>query len=317
MVNIEFVMSTEKILILGVTAGGKGRFAFELAKKIGAEILSIDSMKVYKRMDIGTAKPAGELRQQIKYHLIDIVEPSDSFSVDKFLYLKDCAVRQISDSNKPVVAVGGTAMYIKALLYGLFAGPGSDERIREKLKEQIRVEGLVELHKRLKRVDSVAAERIHPNDERRIIRAMEVFELTGRGISSFQKQFDAPAPAGGWKIIGLRREKADAGKRINARVKKMIQAGLVDEVRALLAESKPLSQQARCAIGYAEIIEYINGRTGLDETVEQIKINTRKFAKAQRTWFKTFKDVQWLDAGADDSVEKMLKMIRSSVKMNF
>ncbi|NIA17292.1 MAG: tRNA (adenosine(37)-N6)-dimethylallyltransferase MiaA, partial [Planctomycetes bacterium] len=228
---------------------------------------------------------------------------------DKFLSLKDCAIERISGSNKPVVAVGGTAMYIKALLYGLFAGPGSDENIRRKLKEQIRVEGLGELHKRLERVDPVAAERIHPNDERRIIRALEVFELAGRGISSFQKQFDSPAPAGEWKIIGLRREKEEASGRINARVKKMIQAGLVDEVKALLVESKPLSEQACCAIGYAEIIEYINGRTGLDEAVEQIKINTRKFAKAQRTWFKTFKNVQWLDVGPDDSVENILKMI--------
>ena len=303
-------MMAEKILILGVTASGKGKLAFELAKKINAEILSIDSAKVYRRMDIGTGKPAKELQQQIKYHLINVVEPSEAFSVDKFLSLTDCAIGQISESNKPVVAVGGTAMYIKALLYGLFAGPGSDEQIREKLREQIRAEGLGQLHKRLACVDPVAAERIHPNDERRIIRALEVFELAGRGISSFQKQFDVPGPSGGWKIIGLRREKEDASGRINARVKRMIEAGLVDEVKALLAESKPLSEQARCAIGYADIIEYINGRVGLDDAVEQIKINTRKFAKAQRTWFKTFREVQWLDVEADDSVEKMLEMIR-------
>lgn len=299
-------MSAEKILILGVTAGGKGKLAFELAKKIGAEIVSIDSMKVYRRMDIGTAKPAKESRQQIKYHLIDVVEPSESFSVDKFLSLTNKAIDQISLADRPIVAVGGTAMYIKALLYGLFAGPGSDENIREKLREQIRAEGLGQLHKRLERVDPVAAERIHPNDERRIIRALEVFELSGRGISSFQKQFDAP---GGWKIIGLRREKEDASRRINSRVKKMVEAGLVGEVKGLLAEPRPLSEQGRCAIGYAEIIEYINGRMGQDEAVEQIKINTRKFAKAQRTWFKTFKEVQWLDAGADDNVENILKMM--------
>ena len=302
-------MSTEKILILGVTAGGKGKLAFELAKKIGAEIISIDSMKVYRRMDIGTAKPSKELQQQIKYHLIDVVEPSESFSVDKFLSLTNKAIERMSSANRPIVAVGGTAMYIKALLYGLFAGPGSDEDIRWRLREQIQVEGLGQLHKRLASIDPVAAERIHPNDERRIIRALEVFELTGKGISSFQKQFDAPGPSGGWRIIGLMREKEDASSRINARVKRMIEAGLVDEVKALLAEPRPLSEQGRGAIGYAEIIEYINGRTGLDEAVERIKINTRKFAKAQRTWFKTFKEVRWFDAGADDNVENMLKMI--------
>ena len=302
-------MSTEKILILGVTAGGKGKLAFEFAKKIGAEIISIDSMKVYRRMDIGTAKPSKELQQQIKYHLIDVVEPSESFSVDKFLSLTNKAIERMSSANRPIVAVGGTAMYIKALLYGLFAGPGSDEDIRWRLREQIQVEGLGQLHKRLASIDPVAAERIHPNDERRIIRALEVFELTGKGISSFQKQFDAPGPSGGWRIIGLMREKEDASSRINARVKRMIEAGLVDEVKALLAEPRPLSEQGRGAIGYAEIIEYINGRTGLDEAVERIKINTRKFAKGQRTWFKTFKEVQWLNAGAEDNVENMLKMI--------
>ena len=303
-------MSAEKILILGVTAGGKGKLAFELAKKIGAEIVSIDSMKVYRRMDIGTAKPTKERRQQIKYHLIDVVEPSEAFSVDKFLSLTNGAIDEIGSAGKPIVAVGGTAMYIKALLYGLFAGPGSDENIRGRLKEQIRAEGLVQLHKKLAAVDRVAAERIHPNDERRIIRALEVFELSGRGISSFQKQFDAPGPIGGWKIIGLRREKEDASRRINARVKRMIEAGLVDEVKALLAEPRPLSEQGRCAIGYAEIIEYINGRRGLDEAVEQIKINTRKFAKGQRTWFKTFKQVQWLDITGDDNVENVLERVK-------
>jgi len=303
-------MDTEKILILGVTAGGKGKLAFELAKKIDAEIVSIDSMKVYRRMDIGTAKPSKERQQQVKYHLVDVVDPSESFSVDKFISLTNEAIELIQSKGRPIVAVGGTAMYIKALLYGLFAGPGSDDAIREKLKEQIRVEGSGPLHKRLSSVDPVAAERIHTNDQRRIIRALEVFELTGRGISSFQTQFDAPGPGGGWKTIGLRREKDDASGRINARVKGMIEAGLVDEVKALLAEPQPLSDQARSAIGYAEIIEYINGVLTLDEAIEQIKINTRKFAKGQRTWFKTFKQVQWLDIKEDDNVENMLENIK-------
>ena len=303
-------MDTEKILILGVTAGGKGRLAFELAKRIDAEIVSVDSMKVYRRMDIGTASPSKDRRQQVNYHLIDVVEPSESFSVDRFLSLTNEAIELIQSKGRPVVAVGGTAMYIKALLYGLFAGPGGDEQIREKLKEQIQARGLGQLHKKLAEVDPVAAERIHPNDQRRIIRALEVFELTGRGISSFQTQFDAPEPGGGWKIIGLRREKDDASGRINARVKGMVEAGLVDEVKALLAEPRPLSTQARSAIGYAEIIEYINGVLTLDEAVEQIKINTRKFAKGQRTWFKTFKQVQWLDITGDDNVENVLERVK-------
>jgi tRNA dimethylallyltransferase len=300
-------MDKQRILILGVTAGGKGRLAFELAKKLDAEILSIDSMKVYRRMDIGTAKPSKDAQKQLNYHLIDIVEPSKSFSVDRFLNLADQAVKQIELKNKPVVAVGGSAMYIKAMLYGIFEGPGTNEQIRKQLKEQIVQTSLEELHKELSAIDPPAAEKIHRNDEKRIIRALEVYQLTGKPISSFQQQFDLPAPKGNWKIIGLRREKEEENKRMNARVKKMIEAGLVDEVKSLLAEENPLSLQACSAIGYAEIIDYLTDKETLEKTVEQIKINTRRFAKAQRTWFKTFKNVDWLDISNDDAVEDILK----------
>jgi len=298
-------MGKNRILILGVTAGGKGKLAFELAKKIDAEIISIDSMKVYRRMDIGTAKPSKEVRKQLNYHLIDIIEPSESFSVDAFLSLTEKAVKDIEAKGKPVVAVGGTAMYIKALLHGIFDGPSTDDNIRRQLKEQIAQVGLAELHKKLTLIDPAAAERIHPNDEKRIIRALEVYELTGKPISDFQQQFSAQ-PKDDWLVLGLQREKTDASHRINERVKKMIELGLIDEVKALLAESKPLSQQARCAIGYAEIIAHLEGKETLDKSIEQIKINTRRFAKAQRTWFKTFRFVNWLDVGQNDTVEQVL-----------
>ncbi|MCX5633797.1 MAG: tRNA (adenosine(37)-N6)-dimethylallyltransferase MiaA [Phycisphaerae bacterium] len=300
-------MDKQRILILGVTAGGKGRLAFELAKKLDAEILSIDSMKVYRRMDIGTAKPSKDAQKQLNYHLIDIVEPSESFSVDRFLNLADQAVKQIESKNKPVVAVGGSAMYIKAMLYGIFEGPGTNEQIRKQLKERIEKTSLEELHKELSAIDPPAAEKIHRNDEKRIIRAFEVYQLTGKPISSFQQQFDLPQPKGNWIILGLRREKDEENKRINARVKKMIEAGLIDEVKSLLAEEKPLSLQARSAIGYAEIIDYLAGKETLEKAFEKIKINTRRFAKAQRTWFKTFKNVNWLDINNDDTVEQVLK----------
>jgi tRNA dimethylallyltransferase len=297
----------QRILILGVTASGKGRLAFELAKKLDAEILSIDSMKVYRRMDIGTAKPSREAQKQINYHLIDVVEPSESFSVDRFLNLADLAVKEIESKGKPVVAVGGSAMYIKAMLYGIFQGPGTNEQIRRELKEKIVRTSLEELHKELAAVDPQAADRIHRNDEKRIIRAMEVYLLTGKPISSFQQQFDLPAPKGNWTIIGLRREKNEENERMNARVKKMIQLGLVEEVKSLLAEEKPLSLQARSAIGYAEIIDYLAGKETLEKAIEKIRINTRRFAKAQRTWFKTFKNVHWLDITSNDDIEQVLK----------
>jgi tRNA dimethylallyltransferase len=294
------------ILILGVTASGKSRLAFDLAEHFDAEIISIDSMKVYRRMDIGTAKPPKEARQHIKYHLIDVVEPSDSFSVGAFLDAASVAMEQIKKNNKKIIAVGGTALYIKSLLYGLFEGAGTDEQIRTELRARAETEGLIELHRDLMKIDPIAAERINPNDAKRIVRALEVYQLTGKPISSFQKQWEQRQMKHGWTIIGLRREKTDASSRINRRVKMMIDAGLVDEVKSLLDEDKPLGKQACCAIGYAEIIEYLNGQISLEDTIESIKINTRRLAKGQRTWFKTFQNVHWLDIANDEKPQKIL-----------
>ncbi|MHC4537577.1 MAG: tRNA (adenosine(37)-N6)-dimethylallyltransferase MiaA [Planctomycetota bacterium] len=302
------------ILILGVTASGKGRLAFDLAQSLDAEIISIDSMKVYRRMDIGTAKPPQEARRGIRYHLIDIVEPSDSFSVGAFRERALGAMEQIKGRGNKIVAVGGTALYIKALLYGLFEGPGSDKQIRAELQERAEGQGLAELYQELAKIDPIAAERINPNDSKRIIRALEVYRITGKPISSFQRQWDDSDAEHDWMIIGLRREKAEESGRINSRVKKMIVAGLVDEVKALLGEEKPLSKQARCAIGYAEIIEYLNGRIELEDAVELIKKNTRRLAKNQRTWFKTFKNVHWLDIEPEETPEEIFSRAKRLIE---
>jgi len=304
-------MDTKLILILGVTGTGKGRLAFDLAQQIGAEIISVDSMKVYRRMDIGTAKTPKQARDAVQYHLIDVAEPSDSFSVSAFLDLAYAAIEQIKQRNKPIIAVGGTALYIKALFYGMFEGARADEQIRPQLRLRVKSEGCAQLHLDLSRIDSAAAQRINPGDARRIIRALEVYELTGKPISQLQRQFDAEQPRHNWTIIGLRRERQEESKRINKRVKKMISAGLVNEVKSLLAEDKPLSQQARCAIGYAEIIDYLKAKTTLADAVELIKKNTRRLAKSQRTWFKTFKNVNWLDIETDEPEENVLSQTKT------
>jgi tRNA dimethylallyltransferase len=300
-------MNAKMVLILGVTASGKGRLGLELAQRLDGEIVSIDSMKVYRRMDIGTAKPSAEARRMAPYHMIDVVEPSDAFSVGLFCEQARVVIDGIRSRGKTVVAVGGTALYIKALLYGLFEGPGSDEQIRAELRARAEREGLARLHWELAQIDPATADRVHRNDAKRIIRALEVHQLTGKPISSFQKQFEADNAIDEWVIIGLRREKELESRRINARVKRMIEQGLVDEVRSLLAEDAPLSQQARSAIGYAEMIEHVEGRIPLDDAVEQIKKNTRRLAKGQRTWFKTFRNVNWIDIAEDDSVESVLE----------
>ena len=304
-------MNRDMVLILGVTGTGKGRLAFDLAESFGAEIISIDSMKVYRRMDIGTAKPPKETRERIKYHLIDVVEPSEPFSVGTFLKLAYGAIEQIKRRKRKIIAVGGTALYIKALLYGLFEGPGADEQIRAELGARAEAEGLEALYGELSKVDPAAAERISANDRKRIIRALEVYKISGKPISSLQQQFDAERPLHNWTLMGLRREKADASSLINKRAKKMISAGLVEEVKSLLAEEKPLSKQARCAIGYAEIIDYLNGQISLKDATELIKKNTRHLAKNQRTWFKSFKDVHWLDIEPEEPGEKILSRAKA------
>jgi len=300
-------MRSDMILILGVTGSGKGRLAFELAKAVGAEIISVDSMKVYRRMDIGTAKPPVQARKEIQYHLIDVVEPSDSFSVGLFLDMAMAGVEQIKNRGKPVIAVGGTALYIKALLYGIFDGPGGDEQIRRQLQDRAEAEGLEQLYRQLQSIDPTAAENIHPNDAKRLIRALEVFQITGKPISSLQKQWHPNQTAHDWTVIGLRRQKADASGRINSRVKTMMETGLVEEVKSLLAEDKPLGKQARCAIGYAEIIEHLQVGLSLQEVVEQVKKNTRRLAKNQRTWFKTFSGVNWLDIQPEETTQVTLE----------
>lgn len=296
--------------IVGCTASGKSSLAHLLAHRLDAEIISVDAMKVYRRMDIGTAKPGPERRREVRYHLIDVVEPQDSFSVGRYRDLAEQAIADIHARGKRVILCGGTTLYIKAISEGLFDGPPADLGFRARLRDRAASEGTATLHAELARVDPEAAARIHPNDLRRIERALEVFELTGQPITDLQIQWDRQHPGYDCRFLGVRRDKEDQSRRINARVKRMMGAGFLDEVRSLL-EGPPLSEQARQALGYAELIAYLQGtplaggtdRPNLADAVEAIKINTRKFAKAQRTWLKRFRSVQWIDVGPDDSVD--------------
>ncbi len=303
------------ILILGCTASGKGRIAYELARQVGGQILSIDSMKVYRRMDIGTAKPDLEYRRAVKHHLIDVVEPSESFSVGRYVELADRVIGELHNQRKPIIAVGGTAMYLRALIEGIFNGPSADPKIRQRLKDQAVQIGLDKLHAQLAQVDPDAAQRIHPNDLKRIIRALEVYELTGKPISSFHTHFRTGNYRHNWRLIGLRRDRDDAGRRINKRVKTMIELGLVEEVKSLLAEPNGLSEQAAQAVGYAEIIEYLQDKLELEEAIEKIKINTRRLAKAQRTWFRSFQEVHWIDVMPEDRPDDLAEKIRHDIPL--
>jgi tRNA dimethylallyltransferase len=301
-VNARDVGNVKMILLLSCTAGGKTAVSLELARRLNAEILSIDSMQIYRRMNIGTAKPAPAELALVPHHLIDVAEPSESFSVARFVEMADRAVEAITARGRCVLALAGTPLYLMGLMYGMFDGPSADESFRAALRERARREGTPALHAELVRVDPEAGRRIHPNDYKRIERALEVWQVTGRRLSEQQQQWSASSLRYPAVVIGLRREKEDNSQRINARVKAMIEAGLVGEVRSLLAEPAGMGEQARQALGYAQIIACLQGRMALEEAIEQIKIQTRRLAKHQRTWFRKFTTTRWLDIAADEPV---------------
>jgi tRNA dimethylallyltransferase len=278
-------------VILGPTASGKSDAAMAVARRVGAEILSVDSMQVYRGMDVGTAKPSPAERAEVRHHLIDVVEPDQPFTVARFVEMADAVIREARERGVPLVVTGGTPLYYKALFEGMFEGPGADDAIRERLRAQTNDE----LHRRLSEVDPAAAARIHANDTRRLVRALEVFELTGQPISSLQIEWAGETThrhAAKW--FGLNWDKDALNRRINARVKAMLAAGWVDEVRGLVDRFGTLSQTASEATGYRELIAHVRGETSLDDAAEQIKIGTRQLARRQMKWFRRFPRVLWL-----------------------
>src|SRR4051812_1495053 len=260
------------LVILGPTASGKSALAMAVARRSGGEILSVDSMQVYRGMDIGTAKPTAAERAEVRHHLIDLVEPTETFTVARFVELADGVIADARSRGVPLIVTGGTPLYYKALFEGLFEGPPADEAVRERLRGQ----GGEELHRRLLEVDPEAAARIHANDTKRLGRALEVYEITGQPISSFQTEWTTPRHRHEARWVGLSWDKEVINRRINARVKAMITAGWVEETRGLLERYGELSQTAAEATGYAELIAHVRGRTGVEEAVEQIKIGTRQ-----------------------------------------
>jgi len=299
--------------ILGCTACGKGALGRELARRVGGQVVSVDSMKVYRRMDIGTGKPTLDQRRDVTHHCIDIVEPSESFSAARFVDHADTAIASIARDGAVALAVGGTSLYIKALSEGLFEAPPVDRAVRAALRDEAAHAGPAALHRQLADVDPAAASRIHPNDERRIIRALEVYRTTGTPITELQAQWDCGRLRHDCVFIGIRRDKPAQSRRINARVKRMIDAGLKDEVASLLAEPAGLSHQAAAAVGYAEMIAHLRGEMDADRAVERMKINTRHLAKKQRTWHRRWRDVHWFDVADADTPAGLADRVMAAV----
>ncbi|HPF40003.1 MAG TPA: tRNA (adenosine(37)-N6)-dimethylallyltransferase MiaA [Phycisphaerae bacterium] len=292
-------------LLLGVTASGKSACSLAIADRLNAEIVSVDSMQVYRGMDIGTAKASPAELASTPHHLIDVVDPWDAFSAARFTAMADAAIEDITRRGRRPLIVGGTPLYVMSLIFGMFEGPSADAAFRDSLRRRAETDGTPALHVDLNRIDPEAASRIHPNDYKRIERALEVHHITGQTLSSLQTQWDSGRTRYPTRAIGLRREKEDASRRINARVRQMIAEGLVEETRRLLAHPNGMSEQARQALGYAQIIDHLEGRCSLEDAIEQIKIQTRRFAKHQRTWFRKFLFAKWIDVAETDTIESV------------
>jgi tRNA dimethylallyltransferase len=273
------------LLIAGPTAGGKTDLAVALAAALGGECICADSMQVYRGMDIGTAKPTPEQRRAVPHHLLDLLDPSeDGFSVDAWLRLAEGAIGSIRSRGARPIVVGGTNLYVQALLEGMLHGPPPDRALRAELLAR----PPEELRRRLEAADPGAASRIHPNDLRRSIRAIEVFELTGRRLSDLQTQWGRHGRED-VVIVVLEYGVEAINARINARVRHMAARGLVEEVRRLAAAPGGLGRQAGEGLGYRQVLDHLAGRMGLEEALERVRIGTRRLAKQQRTWLRRFR----------------------------
>ncbi|MEQ8846432.1 tRNA (adenosine(37)-N6)-dimethylallyltransferase MiaA [Botrimarina sp.] len=295
--------------LTGATASGKTSVGLALAERLGAEILSLDSMAVYRGMDIGTAKPDAESQRRVPHHLIDLRDPHEEFSVAEYRAAAEAAARDVILRGRKPLFVGGTPMYLKCLIRGLFDGPAANWELRRDLEQELSREGAAVLHERLALVDPVAASNIHPNDARRIVRALEVFRATGEPISHQQMQFDDARPADECRVFVLKRDRSDQHKRIEARVEAMMSEGLVDEVRALTAHGRPLGRSASQAVGYREVLQHLAGEYGLAETIERVQARTRRFAKRQGTWFRSLSESRFVDVAPDETPDSVTERI--------
>jgi tRNA dimethylallyltransferase len=280
--------------LTGPTASGKTPIGLALAGRIGAEIVSLDSMALYRGMDIGTAKPTPAERDRVPHHLIDLVAPGRPFSVAQYLEAARRCVDDIRARGRQVLFVGGTPLYLKACLRGIFLGPAADWALRERLKQLEAAHGPGFLHQRLAVFDPVAAVRLHPRDVRRLIRALEVFEATGQPISRWQRQFEVGLTAEECRVFVLDWPRPKLYGRIDGRVEAMFAAGLVEEARRLAADPDGLSRTARQALGYREVLDHLAGRTDLKTAVELVKTHTRQFAKRQLTWFRSLSECRFV-----------------------
>ena len=298
-------------VIAGPTASGKSAFGVDIAKEINGEIISCDSMQIYKRMNIGTAKISIEEMDGVVHHLIDIVEPNEEFSVGEYSFRANELIGDIASRGKVPIVVGGTGLYIDSILYPMSFGGCKNIAIRKSLEEDCEKYGKEYMHELLVKIDPYDAEKIHPNNVKRVLRALEIYRTTGKCKSNMQEKsknlkYDVC-------MIALDLDRNVLYKRINERVDKMIEAGLLNEIKFLLSKGIGFEKQSMQAIGYKEFKEYMSGLKTLEETVEAIKRNSRNYAKRQLTWFKKYDFAKWYSPNDNIGIEKEVESFLEGV----
>lgn len=303
------------IILTGPTAAGKTELSIGLAKEVNAEIISADSMQVYKKMDIGTAKIRLEEMQGVKHYLVDELDPSEEFHVARFQEMAKNALKEIYAKGKIPLVVGGTGFYIQGLLYDIdFTKEDGDRSYREFLGKKVKEEGKEVLHKMLCNVDPVSAEKIHPNNVKRVIRALEFYQVNGFPISKHNEEEAQKQSPYNFVYFVLNHKRDILYDRINRRVDLMVQEGLIDEVRKLKEEGYKKSMVSMQGIGYKQVFEYLEGNMSLEETIDIIKRDTRHFAKRQLTWFGREREVTMIDKSKFQSEDEIFKYMLEILK---
>lgn len=289
-------MSKPKVVVIcGPTASGKTALSIELAKRINGEIISSDSMQIYKDMDIGTAKPTKEEMQGIKHYLVDFVEPNKRYSVADFKKDAEKAIEEILKNGKVPIIVGGTGLYVDSLIYGIeYQDIKFDEQYRKELENRVEQEGLESLYNEAKKIDPQAMEKISSNDQKRILRVLEIYKATGKNKTEQEAESRKNGVKYDYKVFAINMDREKLYERINKRVDIMIEQGLIQEVQDLLKkyDEFPTAMQG---LGYKEVVEYLQGNISKEEMIDKVKMETRRYAKRQNTWFKKNKQTIWIE----------------------
>ncbi len=306
-------MSKRVLFVVGPTGCGKSKLALALARKINGEIISCDSMQVYRKMDIGTAKPTKKEQKLVPHHLINLISTRTECSALKHCHLTLTTIDTILARRRTPIVVGGSGLYFKALVDGLVPQPGKQAKIRKRLENLGELKGTEHLYLQLKKMNPERAQELHPNDQRRIIRALEILEFSKRSQSSLQQRTESLSSKGIEPVVfGLLRDRAELYERIEKRVDQMFQEGWIDEVKSI--KRVGLSKTAKAAIGYKEILEYLEGKQNLEEINIEIKKRTRHLAKKQMTWFRKDKRIHWIHISGNGFVPDAVQMVVKSWK---